>query len=344
MKTDITASSYKGFRFPHEVIAHAVWLYHRFSLSFREVEELLFARGIVVTYETIRQWCKKFGQQYATQLRRRRSKTGDKWHLDEVFLKINGKMSYLWRAVDQNGNILDILVQSRRNKAAAKKFFTPSGYRVAQRMSICAACCGHGQAGELRGCQKGDHAKCRASPPSAAQQPLRKLAPANTSTGTHDATIQASWSCSTLPVCLHPGGARRSASISAHVAIASKRRNTAGNVREDSRSGTRQVAFRWLHSQEANEDILSLMIPRSLFLITLGRQVDNTAVRVAEQVSWQCPTPAGTAWASHQRSSCRARPRKWRAAPRPVFRATALRVPPRACPYALPRLTRPARR
>ncbi len=118
-----TPSPYKGFRFPQEIISHALWLYHRFSLSYRDVEELLFARGVTVTYETVRQWCRKFGQQYANELRRRRPKTGDKWHLDEVFLKINGKTSYLWRAVDQNGNVLDILVLSRRNKVAAKKFF-----------------------------------------------------------------------------------------------------------------------------------------------------------------------------------------------------------------------------
>ncbi|MDP9313633.1 MAG: IS6 family transposase [Chloroflexota bacterium] len=123
MTTDTAATSYKGFRFPAEIIAHAVWLYHRFSLSFREVEELLFARGIVVTYETVRQWCRKFGQTYANQLRRRRARPGDKWHLDEVFLKINGKRHYLWRAVDQDGHVLDILVQNRRNKGAAKKFF-----------------------------------------------------------------------------------------------------------------------------------------------------------------------------------------------------------------------------
>ena len=92
---DTTApKAYKGFRFPHEIISHAVWLYHRFSLSFRDVEELLFARGIVVTYETVRQWCRKFGQAYANQLRRRRARPGDKWHLDEVFLKINGKTLY----------------------------------------------------------------------------------------------------------------------------------------------------------------------------------------------------------------------------------------------------------
>ncbi|GHO80263.1 IS6 family transposase [Ktedonobacter sp. SOSP1-85] len=80
-------------------------------------------RGVVLTYETIRQWCLKCGQTYANGLKRRRPKTGDTWHLDEVYLKINGKTSYLWRAVDQDGNILDILVQSRRNKHAAKKFF-----------------------------------------------------------------------------------------------------------------------------------------------------------------------------------------------------------------------------
>jgi putative transposase len=115
--------SYKGYRFPAEIIGHAVWLYYRFPLSYRDVEELLAERGIVLTVETLRQWCRTFGQQYANQLRRRRAQTGDKWHLDEVFLKINGKLHYLWRAVDQHGNLLDILVQSRRDKRAAKKFF-----------------------------------------------------------------------------------------------------------------------------------------------------------------------------------------------------------------------------
>ncbi len=100
-----------------------MWLYHRFNLSFRDVEELLAARGVDVTYETVRQWCKRFGQQFANALRRRRAQPGDKWHCDEVFLKIDGKRHYLWRAVDQHGNVLDILVQSRRNKAAVKKFF-----------------------------------------------------------------------------------------------------------------------------------------------------------------------------------------------------------------------------
>jgi putative transposase len=98
-------------------------LYHRFPLSFREVEELVLERGIVVSYETIRRWCAKFGQTYANELRRRQPQAGDKWHLDEVFIKINGRLQYLWRAVDQNGNVLDILVQSRRDKAAARRFF-----------------------------------------------------------------------------------------------------------------------------------------------------------------------------------------------------------------------------
>ncbi|EFH79781.1 IS6 family transposase [Ktedonobacter racemifer] len=123
MKTQAPASLYKGFRFPAEIIVHCIWLYFRFSLSFRDVEEIMAERGVALTYETIRQWCLKFGQTYANELKRRRPKTGDKWHLDEVYLKINGKIHYLWRAVDQYGNVLDILVQSRRNKQAAKKFF-----------------------------------------------------------------------------------------------------------------------------------------------------------------------------------------------------------------------------
>lgn len=115
--------SYKSHRYPVEIINHCVWLYFRFPLSFREVAELMLERGVVVSYETIRRWCDKFGQAYANELRRRRPQSGDKWHLDEVFIRINGRQHYLWRAVDQHGNILDVLVQSRRNALAAKKFF-----------------------------------------------------------------------------------------------------------------------------------------------------------------------------------------------------------------------------
>jgi putative transposase len=123
MNTMTLPNRYKHYRFPTEIISHGVWLYYRFCLSYRDVEEMLFARRIAVTYETIREWCQKFRQRYANQLRHRRPKPGDKWHLDEVFLAIHGKRPYLWRAVHQDGNILDILVQRRRNRAAAKKFF-----------------------------------------------------------------------------------------------------------------------------------------------------------------------------------------------------------------------------
>jgi putative transposase len=118
-----STTQYKHHRFSAEMISHGVWLYFRFCLSYREVEELLFARDIVVTYEAIRKWCRKFGQHYANQLRRRRPQPGDKWHLDEVFLTIKGQRYYLWRAVDQDGAVLDILVQRRRDKQAAKIFF-----------------------------------------------------------------------------------------------------------------------------------------------------------------------------------------------------------------------------
>src|SRR6266568_7312584 len=121
MKTNTTASNSKGF--PSEMISHAVWLSFRFSLSYRDVEELLAQRGIVVTSETVRQWCLKCGQSYANELRRRRPRCGDKWYLDEVFLTIRGQRQYLWRAVDQDGNVLDILVQSHRNTKAAQRFF-----------------------------------------------------------------------------------------------------------------------------------------------------------------------------------------------------------------------------
>jgi putative transposase len=121
MKTNTNV--YRGYRFPREIIGHSVWLYHRFSLSFRDVEELLAKRGIVVTYETIRQWCRKFGPEYARKLKRRQGRLGDVWHLDEVFVKVRGELHYLWRAVDQDGDVIDILVQRHRNARAAKRFF-----------------------------------------------------------------------------------------------------------------------------------------------------------------------------------------------------------------------------
>jgi putative transposase len=114
---------YKRHRFPAEIISHCVWLYFRFCLSYRDVEERMAVRGVPLTYEAVRYWCQKFGQQYANQLRRRCPRPGDTWHLDEVFLTIQKERHYLWRAVDQDGTVLDILVQRRRDKQAAKKFF-----------------------------------------------------------------------------------------------------------------------------------------------------------------------------------------------------------------------------
>jgi len=115
--------TYRRHRFPPEIISHAVWLYYRFALSLRDVEDLLAKRGVTVTYETIRPWCGKFGRGYARQLRRRQGRLGDTWHLDEVFVTIGGRRQYLWRAVDQEGAVLDILVQSRRDAGAAARFF-----------------------------------------------------------------------------------------------------------------------------------------------------------------------------------------------------------------------------
>ena len=121
--TPDTAISYAGYRFPPEVVSYAVWLYFRFPLSLRMVEEMLGARGIEVTYETVRQWALKLGQQAAKRIRARDgvSILGDKWHLDEVVIAIKGKQHWLWRAVDQNGYVLDVLVQSRRNTKAAER-------------------------------------------------------------------------------------------------------------------------------------------------------------------------------------------------------------------------------
>lgn len=112
---------YVRHRFPADVISHAIWLYFRFPLSLRMVEEMLAARGILVSHETVRQWALKFGQRFANQIRQRLPARGDRWHLDEVVISIAGKKHWLWRAVDQHGVVLDILVQNRRNANAAKR-------------------------------------------------------------------------------------------------------------------------------------------------------------------------------------------------------------------------------
>jgi len=114
---------YKRHRFPPEIIQYAVWLYHRFNLSHRDIEDLLAERGISVSYESIRLWCNKFGLKYARRLKKNHQGYGDTFFIDEVFVKIDGKQHYLWRAVDQDGEVVDVFLQRRRDGNAAKRFF-----------------------------------------------------------------------------------------------------------------------------------------------------------------------------------------------------------------------------
>jgi transposase-like protein len=143
MKTNLL--SYRGYRFPHEIISHAVWLYHRFCLSFRDVEDLLAQRGITVSYETIRQWCRMVGIEYARTLRRRQGRLGDTWHLDELFVTIQGQRQYLWRAVDQAGDVIDILVQPRPRSAGSRTILSQATERSGKRTPAT----GHRQAEDL---------------------------------------------------------------------------------------------------------------------------------------------------------------------------------------------------
>lgn len=122
MISKVSQPRLKGFRFPRSVISYAVWAYHRFALSLRDVEDLLAERGVIVSYESIRVWCQRFGAQVAASIRRDRPAPTDKWHLDEVVISIRGQKHWLWRADDTNGDVLEILVQSRRNAHAAKRF------------------------------------------------------------------------------------------------------------------------------------------------------------------------------------------------------------------------------
>jgi len=114
---------YKRYRFPSVIIQHAVWLYYRFNLSHRDIEDLLAERGINVTYEAIRLWCNRFGPKYTARLKRKHRGYGDTFFIDEVFIRIDGKQQYLWRAVDQDGEVVDVYLQKRRDGAAAKRFF-----------------------------------------------------------------------------------------------------------------------------------------------------------------------------------------------------------------------------
>ena len=133
----MTKIGYAGYRFPPVIIQQAVWLYARFTLSFRDVEDLLAERGIMVSYETVRRWVKHFGPMIAADLRRRRPKPHSTWHLDEVFVKIDGRLVYLWRAVDAEGEVLDVLVQSKRDKRAAYPQCSSQARSAAHHLQAC---------------------------------------------------------------------------------------------------------------------------------------------------------------------------------------------------------------
>ena len=122
-RMDRPKTIYKRHRFPPEIIQYAVWLYHRFNLSHRDIEDLLAERGITVSYESIRLWCNKFGRLYTRRLKRRHRGFGDTFYIDEVFVNIRGKQHYLWRAVGQDGEVVDVFLQDRRDGKAAKRFF-----------------------------------------------------------------------------------------------------------------------------------------------------------------------------------------------------------------------------
>jgi hypothetical protein len=137
MNTRPAINPYKRHRFPAEIISHSVWLYYRFSLSYRDVEELMVERGVPLSHEAVRYWCRKFGQAYANALRRRRPRPGDKWHLDEVFLTINKKRHYLWRAVDQDGAVLGRAVLRCDNGGDSPMLHAPSTLSSKRPILIC---------------------------------------------------------------------------------------------------------------------------------------------------------------------------------------------------------------
>jgi len=190
---------YAGYRFPAEIISHAVWLYFRFPLGLRMVEELLAARGIILSHETVWQWARKFGQQFAKQIRRRLPRVGDKWRLDEVALKIAGVKHWLRQAVDQTGIVLDVLVQRRRDKQAAKRLLRKLLKKQMRlpRVMITDKLGSYGAA-------KRETCPASSTPAQGAEQQSRKFAPADAPTRTTDEAVQFGRPGPALPLSPRP--------------------------------------------------------------------------------------------------------------------------------------------
>ena len=184
MKSD--RSRYTGYRFPSEIISYAIWAYHRFCLSFRDVEDLLAERGIIVSYETIRRWCQKFGPDYVRKLKRREGRLGDHWYLDEVFIRINGQQQYLWCAVDQDGDVIDILVQRHRDQCAAERFFR----RLLRRQGAETTADHYRQTEKLLCCRTNHLRKRNSQCGAIRQQSSRSFPSADSPTRTANASIQ----------------------------------------------------------------------------------------------------------------------------------------------------------
>jgi putative transposase len=195
-RDDARAATYRRHRFPAEIISHAVWLYHVFSLSLRDVELILAERGIVVTHESVRRWCLKFGEAFAAKLRRRRPKPGDTWHLDEVFLRINGVLRYLWRAVDQHGVVLHILVQDPAERRGGKALLQAAARRPGSTSR---------GASSRTGCAATASPDARSCPVSAPdrpplEQPRRELPSADPPPGAPNAALQVAGASAAVPV------------------------------------------------------------------------------------------------------------------------------------------------
>jgi putative transposase len=185
---------YAGYRFPAEVIDYAIWFYLRFTLSFRDVEDLLAERGIAVSYETVRRRVNHFGPMIAAQLRTRRLKPHATWHLDEVYLKIDGRMTYLWRAVDVE--VLDVLLQSERNKHAALKLSAQASEEVCLRPRAV----GHGRVAIIWRSGPRSRPRTPASARAMEEQSGRKFASADPTGGAQDSTFQERSLCAEIPL------------------------------------------------------------------------------------------------------------------------------------------------